>query len=47
MKISQACTIGIKSIHVRGFNQCIAGQAHVSQPLVIGHDENDIRSTSF
>ena len=46
MKIRQACTIGIKSIHVRGFNQCIAGQAHVSQALVIGHDENDIRFRS-
>ena len=32
---------------MRRFHQRIAGQAHVSQPLVIGHDENNIGATSF
>ena len=47
VEVRQACTIGIKRIHMRRFHQRIAGQAHVSQPLVIGHDENDIGATSF
>ena len=47
VEVRKACTISIKRIHMRRFHQRIAGQAHVSQPLVIGHDENDIRSTSL
>ena len=47
VEVRKTCAIGIKSIYVRGFNQCIAGQTHVSQPLIIAHDENNIGTTSF